>query len=165
MPFDLETWKREAAAKLAQFKRTAAQASSHMTYTTLATLTLWPVVEAIGRGDVSGAINALMGVGAAAGAGIITQKALEWKGKADAEIAREAAQWIERSAVNDPALRHALDTIMTELRAVAHAQAGLSDADRAWFVETLRQETARIGSTLTIETQGGARGQHRHPRS
>lgn len=102
MPFDLETWKREAADKLAQFKRTAAQASSHMTYTTLATLTLWPVVEAIGRGDVSGAINALMGVGAAAGAGIITQKALEWKGKADAEIAREAAQWIERVAMKAP---------------------------------------------------------------
>ncbi|MCS6846605.1 MAG: hypothetical protein RMN52_02685 [Anaerolineae bacterium] len=129
MPFDLETWKREAAAKLAQFRRTAAQASSHMTYTTLATMTLWPVVEAIGRGDVSGAIGALMG--AAAGAGIITQKALEWKGKTDAEIAREAAQWIEQDAVNDSALRRDLDKIMTELRAVAHAQAGMSDADRA----------------------------------
>jgi formylglycine-generating enzyme required for sulfatase activity len=157
MPFDLAAWKAQAAEKLKTFTRTAAQASSYMTYSTLAAMTLWPVVEAIGKGDVNGAITSLMGVGASVGAGIITQKALDWKYKTDAELQAEAAQWIEETVARDDALKQSLDAILTKLDAPQLAQAGLSDADRAWFVHTLREETQRIGSTVnvTIYTGGG----------
>ncbi len=113
-------------------------------------MTLWPVVEAIGKGDVNGAITSLMGAGAAAGAGIITQKALDWKNKTDTEMQAEATHWIDATVAKDDALKQSLDAILTKLDAPQLAQAGLSKADRDWFVATLRNEVKRIGSTLNV---------------
>jgi ABC-type iron transport system FetAB ATPase subunit len=148
MSFDL---KAKAAEKLKSFTRTAAQASSYMTYSTLAAMTLWPVFEAIGKGDVNSAITALLGAGASAGAGLITQKALDWKGKTDAELQAEATRWIDETVTKDDALKQALDAVLAKLDAPQLAQAGLSAADRAWFVHTLQDEARRIGSTVHIE--------------
>jgi hypothetical protein len=48
-----------------------------------------------------------------------------------------------------------LDAVLARLNVIEQAQGGMSNQDRAWFLETLHREVAQLGSSLTIVSVTG----------
>ncbi|NJM41422.1 MAG: NACHT domain-containing protein [Anaerolineae bacterium] len=153
MAFDLKTWKQQAAEKLsnsgdwlrARMKRDA----PYVAYGALCSLSLWPLLQAA-QTDFSAVAVALANLGANAGLNLVANNFQKWKDEAD------VANGIAAAAQNDAALRADLDKILAEVQAAQHAQASQRDREQAIFLDELRQVLEQVGSTLTINTGGGA---------
>ncbi|MBN2548461.1 MAG: SUMF1/EgtB/PvdO family nonheme iron enzyme [Anaerolineales bacterium] len=143
MPFDLTTWKNKFAACLPGWKARMQQAGVTSVYAGLSAAALWPVVEAARNGEWA-ALSALGGVLASLGSNLLANQIQSWKDESD------AARQIEASVEDNAVLRAELDAVLQTLDALSLAQVGLTDADKAWFVETLRQELPRLGSSLQV---------------
>ncbi len=153
MAFDLAVWKEQAANKLRNghdwLKARMQRNVPYVAYGALCSLTIWPLVQAA-QGDFSSAIGALMTFGTNLGINLIANNFQKWKDEAD------AADGIAQAVQADPALRANLDKILNALEAARHAQAGQHEQDRAVFVAELREVAKQVGSTITINTGGGA---------
>ncbi len=138
--FNEQTWKDRIRQRLQGWSKPAA----HTLYGFLATMSLFPVVEALQRGQVAPVFIALGSVAGSVGAGLLTNLVQEWArgDKSQDEVISE----LEALAQQDEEIREALDAIMTKLEVMQMAEAGLDDEDRAWFVQTLREELERLGN-------------------
>ena len=148
-----QTWRQKVQERLARFAASAQvqfqEASPNLLYGFLSAMALWPVAQAVQGGELA----ALLALGSAAGgvgANLIANQVQRWQDEAD------AAGQLSQAAQADPAVREALDAVLAEFDVVRQAQAGLSEADRAWFLETLRREVAQLRSNLTIVTVTGS---------
>jgi len=112
-------------------------------YTFLSAMALWPVVEAAQRGDLS-LIFALGGVLAGVGGDLLANQIQSWKDGVQDE--QGLAQRLAPLAAENAGVRAALDAVLERLDVLAQAQAGLSEADQAWFAEALQAELARVGN-------------------
>ncbi len=137
--FNEQTWKDRIRQRLQGWSKPAA----HTLYGFLATMSLFPVVEALQRGQFE-ALTKLGGVTAGIGAGLITNLVWEWA--RDDKSQDEVISELEALAQQDEEIREALDAIMTKLEVMQMAEAGLDDEDRAWFVQTLRDELQKLGN-------------------
>jgi len=142
MAFDEQSWKEQVAERLQGWWGRWKRSGAHSLYAFISAAVLWPVVEAAQRGENT-ALAMLGKVLAGVGGNLLAEQVQRWKDEA------EAARRLEWELPNE-ALRQALDAVLTKLDVVAEAERGLSEANRAWFVERLRAEVQRLGSTLTV---------------
>jgi hypothetical protein len=71
-----------------------------------------------------------------------------WK---DATSPEPVASWIEQEVPHHIEVREALDEMLKQLDTIPHVQAGLTDADRTWFDDQLRQELTALGNLPRFE--------------
>jgi len=149
-----QTWQKQIQERLDRFSASARaqfqQAAPNLLYGFLSGMTLWPVAEAMRGGDLAGPILALGGIVGNVGANLIANQVQNWKDEAD------AAEQLSQAAQSDPGVREVLDVLLDKLKVVEQAQAGMSDQDRDWFMETLRREVAQLESSLTVVTVPGS---------
>ena len=152
MDLTLDIWKEQAAGQLRRIggwlEQRKAQDAPYLVYGALCGLSLWPLVEAARAGQVLPVMMALGSVAAGVGGNLIAGQVQRWKDQADEA---QVAGWVAEHAPADPGLREALDGILERLDAVAQAQASLSEADRRWFAEALRQEMSQLGNLARFQ--------------
>jgi hypothetical protein len=116
-------------------------------YGFLATLTVWPVVEALISGEASSAaaVFAALGIASGLGSNLVANLIEKWaQGGDEVQAADELAHLAaERAEVHD-----VLDRLMEEMQTVAVAQRDLGAADREWFLVTLRDELRELKRSL-----------------
>ena len=148
-----QIWQQQVQERLTRFAASAQaqfqEASPNLLYGFLSAMALWPVAEAVQKGELA-ALVALGSVAGGVGANLIANQVQQWKDEAD------AVEQLSQAAQADPAVREALDAVLSKLDVIGQAQAGLSDADRAWFLETLHCEVPQLGSSLMIVTVTGS---------
>jgi formylglycine-generating enzyme required for sulfatase activity len=148
-----QTWRQQIQERLARFAASARaefqQAAPNLLYGFLSAMALWPVAQAVQGGELA-ALLALGSVAGGVGANLIANQVQSWRDEAD------AAEQLSQAAQADPDVREVLDALLDELDVIGQAQANMSDQDRAWFLETLRREVAKLGSSLTVITVTGS---------
>ena len=167
MPFTLQTWKDQTGQHLHRLgdwlERVKQGYAPYLLYGALCGISVWPLVEAARAGQSLDVTLALGGVAAGVGGNLLAEQVQRWKDRADESA---VTQWVIEQAPANPDLRQALDAILEKLDAIPQAQAGLDDAGRRWFAETLREELAQLGSLARFEAtlvgagaiaQGGGR--------
>ncbi len=153
MSLSLPDWIAEAKSRLqrwasqqswdAEPKNLLNRAGAHTLYFGMAGAALYPIAEAVARGDLA-AVGLLYSLGAGVGVNLIANAVQSW---ADEE---DAARQLAATAADHAELIEALDLVVQKVEAQETIQAGLSVDDRAWFVERLRQEVGNVGSTLVV---------------
>jgi len=144
MAFDLSVWKAKVAERMEDWRPRMQRAGANSIYAFLSAATLWPVVEAA-RGGEWAAIAVLGKVVADVGTELLANRIQGWKDEAD------AACQLQADAPGDGALRAELDEVLDRLEALPQAQAKLDEADRTWFIKTLRPELTRLGNLSRFE--------------
>ncbi len=112
-------------------------------YLGLAGTALYPIAEAVARGDLA-ALGLLYTLGANVGVNLIANSIQHWKNESD------AACQLVATVPEHPELVTALDAILQKLDAIAQVQSGLSPADRDWFARTLQADAAHFKSALAV---------------
>ncbi|MCB0009937.1 MAG: hypothetical protein KDE04_25905, partial [Anaerolineales bacterium] len=158
-PFTPQTWRERATANLQASAARLRQATNrnlpYITYGTLATMSLWPLLErAIQTGQVSEVILALYSVSAGVGSNLIASQIEKWKAASEPPEEAEVAAWLAKQATTNEAVRTTLDEVLGNLNVLGTVQTGLSEADRGWFVETVGRELQGLNSALTLTVQG-----------
>jgi formylglycine-generating enzyme required for sulfatase activity len=147
MSLILSDWMINARTRLQKWSSQPRQAlnrvGANALYFGMAGTALYPIAEAVGRGDLA-ALFLLNSLGVNVGVNLIANAVQDWADEEDAarQLAAEAAEHQE--------LITALDAILQKVEAVETVQAGLTQDDRAWFVETLRAEVKQVGSVINV---------------
>jgi len=149
MTFSLEAWREQTDRKLTQTKDWLAQVKNRQApyalYGFPSSLALWPLVEALGAGQVFPVMNALGTVAGSVGGNLLANLIQNAKDQAGL-----AAQ-VQQQAGHNAELRQALDHLLETLQIIPQAAQGLPENERQWLVETLRQELAQLGSLDRFE--------------
>jgi hypothetical protein len=146
MTFDLDRWKEGLRAQLDGWWPRAKHASARSVYAGLSAATLWPLLEAAQKGELTSVLLALGTVSGGVGANLIAEQIQRWKDRAGRTSAADIAAWVEEHAGRDDAVRKALDDILERLEAVTAAQAGLRESERRAFLDALHADLERLGN-------------------
>jgi formylglycine-generating enzyme required for sulfatase activity len=141
MSFNLTEWSAQVKARLqawAQAPKDAwRDAGAQTLFGFLATMALFPLVEALSRGDAMGVGMALGGVAAGVGGNLVAELVQRWTDRADAKV---AARDLESALAGSRELRGAMDALLAELNVVCQARDALPEAERSWLVEQLQAD-------------------------
>lgn len=124
---------------LGGWKARLQNSGANSAYAMVTASALWPVAAAAQAGDWSALTVLGSELGVAVGATLIANHLQKWKDEAD------GARQIAALAKDDP-LREALDELLQRLDAFTATHAALPDSDKAWFLQTLREELMRLGN-------------------
>ena len=158
MPFDLAEWTDQVRERLhtwAQAPRQAvSDAGAQTLFGFLATMTLFPLAEALAKGDSLGVGLTLGSIAAGVGGNLLAGEIQRWKDRADQGRLdeREVAPDVEAALATSRELREVADAILDELDVVHQAHQALSEADRAWLIQQLRAELDAYPSGLERTT-------------
>lgn len=144
MPFSLNTWQEQFKSGLAHWKQRALDRKVDSLYGALAATALWPVIAAFQQGDFA----ALMAVGqllSNVATNFLANGIQKWRDEA------EAASALNAQLATDSATREQVDTVLTKLEAIKLAHEALPEAQRQWFVDTLRGELQALGNAQKFE--------------
>lgn len=151
MPFNLETWKDKVYEQLWDWRSRMQQAQAVSVYMFLSATALWPVVAAVRQGDW-GALFAVGGVVSGVGTNLLANFIQQWKDEAHGwQDEADGARQIAAAVAAEPTLRSELDAILEQVETFTQAKQVLPEAERHWFVETLRGELERLGNTVRFE--------------
>lgn len=144
-------------AALPGWKSRMVQSGANSAYAVIAATALWPVVAATQAGDSTGAAVLASTFAGSVAAKLFADQILKWKDEAD------GARQIAALQKDDP-FRESLDELLQRLDAFTVAHDVLPTADKQWFLQTLREELAQLGSLAKFSaqlnaTQSGSGGQ------
>lgn len=139
MAFSIENWQEAVTQRLRQWRPQTQQAAVNSLYVTLAAAALWPAAAAYQQGDVL-AFVALGQLLAGVGGNLLANVVQKVKDEAD------AAQQLQQALQDHPAASEEIDALLDKLDVLAQVQAGMNEADRTWFTQTLQAELARLGN-------------------
>ena len=144
MGFSINDWKSGIADYFKKHTPKMKQGGMNVFYGLVTAGVLAPAVAAVAQSsgqEVFGQLAALLG---GVGVNLVSNLIQQIKDRSEEDAAAE----VQRQYEADPELRKALDTLIEKLDAINTAQRTLSDADREWFVQTLREELRQAGSTI-----------------
>ncbi len=163
MGFSLHEWKSGIADYFKKHTPKMKQGSMNVFYGLVTAGVLAPAVAAVAQSsgqEVFGQLAALLG---GVGVNLVSNLIQQIKDRSEEDAAAE----VQRQYEADPELRKALDMLIEKLDAINTAQRMLSDADREWFVQTLREELRQAGSTIInitiIQPDPGVQSLHQLP--
>ncbi|RLC91463.1 MAG: hypothetical protein DRI77_13785, partial [Chloroflexi bacterium] len=153
MPFNLTEWAAEVKERLqtwAQAPKDAwRNAGAHTLFGFLATMTLFPLAEALARGDAMGVGMALGGIASAVGGDLVAGMVQRWKDHPDEKT---AVRELEAALAESQELREAVDALLAELDVVREARQALPEAEQDWLVQQLQEELAAYPAGLERTT-------------
>ncbi len=150
MDFSLDSWKKQSGQRFQRLTERLQELKNsgvpYTVYSFLAAMSLWPLVEAAQAGQMLPVAVALGSVAGGVGGNLVAEQIQRWVDRGGEPTETNIEADIAQDAPTNPELREALDTILEKLEAIPQAQAGLNEADRQWFGQTLRQELSELGS-------------------
>ena len=145
MSWNLQDWKDTVSARLWGWRMRMQELQADSVYMFLTATALAPVLEAVRQGEWS-ALFVVGGVVSGVGTNLLANLLQQWKDTADSwHDPADGACHLAVAVTAEPALQAELDAILEQLNVVTQAQQHLPEAERAWFVETLRAELERPG--------------------
>ena len=138
---DLKELKSATRSNLEKLSNRVRRLAPGTIYGSLCASTLWPVISAAGLGDF-GAVGALCGVLGSMGGGLVAGRIQAWRDQSEADLATELGE----IAKDDPKWREVLDKLLEEFESPRIVQGALSEADRTWFTDTLKDELSKLGN-------------------
>jgi formylglycine-generating enzyme required for sulfatase activity len=151
MPFNFDQWKECAKQNLQGWKVRMDRAGVNSAYYLITASAFLPIVEAAHKGDWS----ALAVLGSAVGTNLLANIVQKVKDKSDVELARILEDEVRRT----PELKAEMDAMLQKLDTLQEAEKALSEADKAWFAETIQRELKSLNSGIKYEATvigGGA---------
>ncbi len=149
MPFDVTEWTGQVKERLRAWARAPKDAwrdvGAQTLFGFLATMTLFPLAEALGKGDAMGVGMALGGIAAGVGGNLVAEMVQRWTDRADE---RTAAEDVEAALVESGEFRQVLDALLVELDVLRQARDALPEADRTWLAEQLQEDLAAYPAGL-----------------
>ena len=112
-------------------------------YYTLCALALWPIVEAYNSGDPARITAAFSELVKSVGVNLLSNRLDDL---AKQKTVEDTARQLEKAVADEPALRNELNTLLEKLDVLTHARQVLSESERQWFVDTLREELQQSGN-------------------
>ena len=161
MPFDISTWKEQLKTKLPGWRTRMQAGGVSSVYFFLAASSLLPVLQAAQGGDWSALFSLSTVIGTAVSTSLLSNMLQKFKDKSDAEI----AQTLKQEAGSAPELKGEIDALLEKLDTLREAELCLSDGDKRWFVDVIKQELAGLKSgahnTANLTGDGAiAQGDH-----
>lgn len=144
MPFSLNTWQEQFKSGLKSWKQRVLERKADSIYGGLAATALWPVIAAFQQGDYA-ALVAFGQLLTSVTTGLLTNGIQKWRDE------DEAGRELNARVAQEPALREEVDAILTKLEALKLAHEELPEAQRQWFVDTLRSELQALGNAQKFE--------------
>lgn len=146
MPFSLDQWKQQLAARWQQFAadpRGALNAlGANSAYFAMAGMALYPIAQAIASRDLS-ALGLLYSLGAGVGVNLFANALQDWANESDAVLALQAQ-------AEQPEVRAALEVILEKLEALPAIEIHARAEEREWLRQTLQAELQQLGSGLPL---------------
>ena len=143
MSFSLTSWKESFQSCLQGWRERMQQSGVESIYAFISAAAIWPVIQATTGGEWVAALSELGKVLSGIGTNILADRLEQWKEKKyPAAVGAE----IEKDVQTDNALRAELDKLLERLDALPLAGKSLSNNDRTWFEETLKNELNRMGN-------------------
>ena len=136
---NLDDWKVRVQSDVAAMGRFLRGFAPGTLYGFMATSTLMPLANAATLTQTTQLLASIVG---SDGADRIAGELRGWRDRSEAEVARE----LRLHVVDDDDLRNAIDVVMHEVGTLQALQDTLSEADQAWFRESLRTEMAQLGN-------------------
>ncbi len=144
MPFSLDTWRAQFKSGLASWKQRIIERKIDSLYGGLAATALWPVIAAFQQGD-NAALFAFGQMLSSVATNLLANGIQKWRD--EDEVARE----LNARVMQEPALREEVDALLSKLEAIKLAHEELPEAQRQWFVDTLRSELQALGNVQKYE--------------
>ena len=89
MAFDIQQWKDAIQQRIHEFARSPQQAAAGSLFGFLCGMTLFPLAEAIGQGDMLAVGMALGGIAAGGGGNLVAEQVQHWVDRTEAEATAE----------------------------------------------------------------------------
>lgn len=144
---DITAWREVVKIHLESRRHLLRQIAPNTLYGFLAASTLAPFLAAVNQGDF-GVLSVLMSVVGGVGGNLIANYLQTWKDRTEAELPIE----LTAKAEVNPEWREALDRLLLEFDVPRLVQETVEESDQEWFIDALRRELARIGSSITVES-------------
>ena len=146
------TWRQQTTARLHALAQAIHSWTPGVLYGAVTGCAILPLVSAAQQGAVP--YDAVYGLLGAAGINLVTNLVQQWKDRSDAEQALPTE--LTRAAA-DAGQRAVLDALLERFEMLPTLQASLSDADKGWFEQAMRQALQNVGSrvTLNVTVSGG----------
>jgi hypothetical protein len=139
MAFTLTDWKAQLADCLQRWRVQLAYAKPEAVYTTLAALALWPLLQVAQSEGILPVAIALGQVLVGIGSQRIAEQVQRWHDQEAPPSAEAIETWVKGQLADNAEVCATLHAIVETVEATAQARAGLNEADRQWFVDTLRR--------------------------
>jgi hypothetical protein len=147
MPFNFDQWKETTARNLQGWKVRMERAGVNSSYYFLAGVSLLPIAQAVHSGDWSGLAVLGASLGGAVSTNLLANIVQKSKDKTDAQV----AQILEAEVRSAPELKAEMDAMLQKLETLQEAEKALSEADKAWYAETIQQELKSLHSGIKYE--------------
>lgn len=136
---------------LAGLRAVAKKPKPHAVYAALGGAALYPFIQQAQAGNVWQAMTQLTAmIGGGTATSVLGSQLFSWMNRAKETKREDLEHWLGEHAA---ACRDDLNAILAGLEAIEAAKRGLSDDDRQWFVETLRQELTALGCPTAFAPQ------------
>jgi len=145
MPFNFDQWKESTKQNLQGWKVRMDRAGVNSAYYLITASAFLPIVEAAHKGDWS----ALAVLGSAVGTNLLANIVQQVKDKSDVELARILEDEVGRM----PELKAEMDAMLQKLDTLQEAEKALSEADKAWFAETIQRELKSLNSGIKYKAK------------
>jgi len=139
MEFDLKTWQGKIKEGLKGWRERMQKSGVKSIYAFVSATAIWPVIQVASGGQWT-ALTQLGMLTAGVGTSLLAGRLQKWKDEAD------AARQIEDEVVNNKDFRDELDIVLDKLNVISLAKEKLSEAEKQWFIGTLRDELKNIGN-------------------
>ena len=173
MNFTRQIWEKAASHKyrqltaLANWLRRQAHPAGFIAYSSLATFTIWPLVEAVTAAAAAGqplplpVITALGAVLGNLGSNILAGQIQSWheaarRGNVPQE--QDVLRWVVQNVPRRSDLKAELDQILEELKTIATAQAALPADDWTTLAHQLQADMQRLGNLPRFQATLQGRG-------
>lgn len=140
----LDDWKIKAGGLLLNLKDFMVKEGISSLYFCISAISLFPVLEAVTRGDIPSVYNFFVTIG---GTLIVNQIQKLHDLGGTSELAAE----LESLARNNPKIIDELDAILKKLDILTIATEGLTEKDREWFTSTIQEEIKQNHSSIIYE--------------
>jgi hypothetical protein len=141
MAFDREAWGQALRQHLGDWWSQARATGVRSVYAGLSAAVLWPVIQAVQRGELLPAMVALAGVAGGVGGNLLAEQLQRWKDRVEEP---EIATWIEAQATADRDLRAALDSVIERLDAMAVARSLMAADEWREFLVRFEDERRHV---------------------
>lgn len=151
MIFSDQTWRERASIKLADFQHWLKKGdASYITYSTIAGLTIWPLVEAaVKTGQWQTVLITFYSVVSGVGANLMAEQLQRWRDQAQKNepiSENDVIAWIGQNAANRTEARQAIDAIITHFEAIPQLRRATDGKDWQEIADSLRSELQKLGT-------------------
>ncbi len=148
---DITIWRERAHAKCLEMKKWHPSKVSYSAYSTLAALSLWPLIESpLPSQELSQLLenNTLPDT---SGSGLIIAQIQKWQHSIEVITEDDVIGWLANQLSENTVLHQTIDKIVEQLGTIAFATSHFANADLVWFISQLQQDFQALGASDKLD--------------